>query len=394
MWVRAYDDEVQTQGASIDNLELLYSNLGVVGGSISSTITSVVGAQINAIQEDLESWIDVETGMMYSGWQVRINQYNNGVPTIAGIGLGMQNDPSNPNGGSISNFIVMADYFSIIRPPDAEDLEGDLLPGDIFVPFIVNTGNVPGEPDVIINGDMFVRNTLSAHNGVAGRFVFTNLDEYGYPETRDVNFDATGNRLVLASDTNHYNESNSASPFVGGSNPQKFHMWAGTGTMNHNNATFYVDTDGNGFFNGQVLADNVSGDISNIHSVDVSAAVQTASGSGWTDVATSGEFAPVGNRERTPSIVVNVDMFGTGQTAGRARIEGRAKVNGVWGSWQLIAESPIYMPIGTTLTLAGVMSPTTGIVQLKSSISRQESSPGNWEYPSSSYMKGVLQMLA
>ena len=396
MWARMIDSELETQGTAIQNLTLLYNDIGGTGGLIETTIQATVGQDITAISETMESWFDTESGHMYSGWQVRINQFNGGTgtPVVAGIGLGMENDPENPEADAKSSLIIMADKFAIIKPPTSVELESELTSENTFIPFIVNTSGIEGEPDVIVNGSMFVKNTFTALDGVAGRFTFTDIDDNtGQPVDDD------GARLVLASDTNDYNTAvgQAGSPWVGGSVPQKYWIWAGDGDMNHNNATFYVDTDGNAVFRGEVLADNITGDISNIHNVDVTGGGTTVGGGTgtWVVVATSPTYSPSGIRERTPSVVVNVDMYGTGQTAGRARIEGRSKDSqGAWQAWVTIAEAPIYMPIGTTLTLAGNMAKTSGDVQLRSSIKPEESSPGNWEYPSSSYMKGTLQMLA
>ncbi len=400
MWVRAIDDVVETQGASINQLTTAYNNLGVVGGSITSTIQAVVGADIAAIEETLESWVEPD-GIMYSSWNVRINQYNQGIPVIAGIGLGMQTDPDNPANGSRSDFIVMADYFSIIKPPSAADLvNGQWDTSTVFVPFIVNSGNVPGEPDVMINGDLFVRNTLSAVDGMAGRFTFTNLDGNGYPMVRDGNYNALGSRMVLCSDTNDFNVGVGASPFPGGSNPQKFWMWAGSGAMSHNNAVFYVDTDGNAFFGGQVAADNIDGDLSNAFAVSVHNGTTTVpnGSTAWHTLGSQTVSPSTSGRERQASATVTVSMFGTGAEAGRARLLLSYETSPGSNNYStplVVSDYPIGMEIGTSLTLSGTHpSKTKGKWRVEVQISRQQGNSGAWQYPSSSGYDGTLLLLS
>lgn len=398
-WVRATDIELIAQGVEITQVTQAVNDIEnqLVGGSIENTIQAVLGDDISAINETLETWVDAGTGLMYGAWNVRINQYTGGAPVIAGVGLGLQQDPNNPEGGSRSDFVVMADYFSIVKPPNGHVL---LDPGDYttaVVPFIVNTGSVPGEPDVIINGDMFVKNTLSANDGFAGRFTFTELDGNGYPVTRDGNFNATGSRLVLASDTNSFNQGVGGSYFNPGQ-PFEVWMWAGTGTMSHNNATFYIDTDGNAFFDGEVSAKNISGAVGGATPVAVSTGTVTVpnGSTAWHQVG--GEVIsndPGVARDRTGSATVTVAMFGTGAQAGRARLmmsrESGYGTN-VWGGWSNVCEYPVSIPLGSSLTLSGTHpNEGSGRFKIKVEIARQEgASGGTYFYPSSNRYDGFI----
>lgn len=398
MWVPLIDQEVETQGASITQLETAYNNLDQVGGIIDQRIIAVHGDDIAAINETLETYIDIDDGLLYSTWNVRINQYVQGVPVIAGVGLGMQQDPNNPEAGSRSDFIVMADYFSIVKPPSAQQiLNGQWDVSSVFVPFVVNTGNVPGEPDVTINGDIFVRNTLSTMDGLAGRLTFTDLDGNGYPVARDGNYNATGTRLVLASDTNDYNLGSGGSYFTPGAEFRVL-MWAGYGEMNHNNAVFYIDTDGNAYFGGEISAANITGDVGNVTPVAVTTASPVTvpnESTAWHQVG--GEVIsndPLVPRLRRASATVSVAVFGNNQNAARVRLSMSRETSygsNSWGSWMNVSEYPIGMDIGTCITLSGT-HPTagTGRFKIKVEIAREQANNGDWQYPSSNRFDGTI----
>ena len=398
-WVETQDQAITAQGITVQSLQQLYNSTGLAGATVRDTIQAVVGDDIAAISQTLEAYVDTENGLLYSAWNVRINQYNGGVPVIAGVGLGMQQDPNNPEAGSRSDFIVMADYFSVVRPPDAGTLVNGTWnsPENAFVPFIVNTGNIPGEPDVTVNGDLFVRNTLSSVDGVAGRFTFTDLDGNGYPVVRDGNFNATGSRLVLASDTNNYNLGVGGSVFPGGETDFKVLMWAGTGTMSHNNAVFYIDTDGNAFFGGKVSATNIDGAVSSVTPVNFEGAVTTVPTGNETDwfqvgnIITSND--PQVPRLRRATATVTVGLFGS--QAGRARIQMSRETSigsNVYDSWVTVSEYPIGMDIGTGLTLSG-SHPVSGSGRFRLKVEIKSEPPnggGGNRYPSSNRFNGTL----
>lgn len=265
MWIEIKNRAtVDAVGALATTVESTYVREDEVGAKIENQLQSVLGPNYASINERLDSWIN-SNGLMYSGWQVRINQTGgSGVPTVAGVGLGMQNDPNNPNAQSVSSFIVMADRFAVVKPPSGTDyINGTVDPSKAIVPFIIDatTGTVG------INGKLIVKGTLSAYDGAVGRLVVTQLDGNGNQ------VDPNGTRLVLPSNQNNWNASPGASPFTGGSNPQRFLIWAGTGTMNHNNAKFYVDTDGNARFDGEVSAKNIVEKFQQITTINWSGAV-------------------------------------------------------------------------------------------------------------------------
>lgn len=266
-WMRKRDTQLETVlGARIDN----YAETGIFANKVNSLVEQKLVAVydtadftgVTAISERLQSLIDNEIdpatgkprGLMYSSWNVRINQYAGPgtTPVIAGVGLGMQRDINNPSAPSRSQFIVMADQFGLVKPPASGDWQNGAIDLSTFeVPFIVDTGR----NKVIVNSQLLAR-SMNVLDGYAGRLTFTQLNPLTYEPV-----DANGMRLVLPSSTNNWNAANNASPFTGVS-PQRFLVWAGTGAMSHNNAKFYVDTDGNAVFRGQVLADNIDGNVS------------------------------------------------------------------------------------------------------------------------------------
>jgi hypothetical protein len=234
------------KGSLLQTIEETYIRDDQVGGRIQSTIQSAWGANWNAISQRMTSWISAD-GPMYAGWDIRINMSGaNGVPVIAGVGLGMQYDTTNPNANApASSFIVMADKFAIVRPPIAGQ---PVNLQTAVVPFVVDstTGNV------MIEDTLIVRN-LRAYDGVMARLQFGQLNN-----TQTGLENPSGMRLVLPSNTADFNAGAGLSPFTGG--PQKFLIWAGSGTqMSDSTATFYVDTDGNSKFTGEVLAGNIGG---------------------------------------------------------------------------------------------------------------------------------------
>lgn len=246
---------VATLGAQITNLSSTRITADQAEAIVENTLVTAFGTGtmtgFNAISERLTSLVDLTDGLMYSAWHVRINQQlGAGTPVVAGVGLGMQADLNNPNSGSTSQFIVMADKFALVKPVS---ISGDPTLGNVDlstvqVPFVIDSQR----NKVIINSTLLAR-SVSLLDGYAGRLTFTQLNPTTYEPVNP-----SGMRLVLPSSTNNWNASNGASPFTG-TNPQRFLVWAGSGTMNHNNAIFYVDTEGNASFGGVVQADNING---------------------------------------------------------------------------------------------------------------------------------------
>lgn len=391
MWVPVIDLEVESQGARIETVESVVVDLDSALAEISTTLTAVVDDDIAAINQTLETWVDPEEGLMYSSWNVRLNQWNAGRPVIAGVGLGLQQDPNNPDAGSRSDFIVMANYFSVISPPDAEDLiDGSWNSLTVTVPFIVNADPAPGEPEVIINGNLFVRDTLTAVDSVVGRTTYTTLDAgTGLPANID-----NETRLVLASGTNNYNVGVGGSAFSPG-NPFEVLMWAGTGAMSHNNAVFYIDTDGNAYFDGQVSAKNIDGAVGNVTPVDFEGTPVTVPGgsSDWFQVGSEViSNDPQVPRLRRACATVTVGMYGA--AAGRARLSMSRETGygtNVWDGWIIISEYPIGMDIGTGLTLSGTHPVQgEGRFKVKVEIHSEPKNGGGIGYPSSNRFDGTI----
>lgn len=388
LWMPAGDQQVSdAEGALIQFTEETYVREDEVGARVQTQLQAIYGVNYASINQRLESWINPGTGLMYTGWDIRINQTGSGgVPVIAGVGLGMQRDLNNPNANSASSFIVMSDRFRVIRPPTVDPITGQVDLATVVTPFEIDTTtNTVG-----INGRLLVTGSLNAYDGVMGRLTIGAVDANG-------NLSApNGMRLVLPSSRNNWNASNSASPFNGGSSPQRFLMWAGTGTMNHANHVFYVDTDGNASFSGQVYAQNIAGDFNDGISIQNSFGVVSTSGnSGFVYLPGSFTLGNSTGRSRRPFAVIGVMLFGSGQQAGRARLEMQEEIGGmnsnVWGSPQIVAEAPIAISIGTQLTLCGGLpNQTAARVRLLVSISRQEVGGGNFSFPQSNQYTGIF----
>lgn len=388
LWMPVGDHQaLDARGSLIQFTEETYVREDEVGARVQTQLQTVYGPDYATINERLETWVNPGTGVMYSGWDIRINQTGaNGVPVIAGIGLGMQTDLANPNRQNVSSFIVMADTFRVIRPPTVDPITGTVDLGSVVTPFEIDTTtNTVG-----INGRLLVTGSLNAYDGVMGRLTIGALNAGGNLANPN------GMRLVLPSSRNNWNASNGASPFQGGSDPQRFLLWAGSGTMNHANHVFYVDTDGNASFSGQVYAQNIAGDFNDAVAVQSNfGTVSTAGNGGFVYLPNSFILGNSTGRSRKPFAVIGILMFGGGQQAGRGRIEMQEEVGGVgsnvWGAAQNVAESPIGLATGSTLTLSGGLPyATSARIRLLVSISRQEVSPGNFSFPQSNQYSGIL----
>jgi len=320
MWIEVRNDETAvTQAALIQEIAETYVSLAGVGARIEEQLQAVYGADYGTINQRLESYVNPETGVLFTGWDVRINQTGaGGVPVIAGVGLGIQQDLNNPNRTSVSEFIVMADKFKVVRPPTFDVLTGALDMATAVTPF-----SVEADGTVKIDGKLLVQGSLSTYDGVAGRMTFTNIDANGDP------LDPLGTRLVLPSSFNNWNASSSASPFVGGSNPQRFLMWAGAGQMTHNNAIWYVDTDGNGLFKGKVSGDNITASIQAIVPVQWNGSVVPAAAAATLVQFTLAAPKPTGEAH-TPVLMLSLNVQSTSSGNGALLTKLDRLVGGSW----------------------------------------------------------------
>jgi hypothetical protein len=302
IWVQNHDDTTgDVLGARIDSLQAVTMTSSMVDASIQNTLTTVFNqgswSGVNTIAQRLESLIDPSNGLMYSSWNVRINQYlGTGTPVIAGVGLGMQSDPNNPNKSAHSQFIIMADQLGVIKPPAIDPLGGALDLSTVVVPFVIDTAT----GTVGINGRLMVKGSLGAYDGAMGRLMATQLNSDATVT------DPNGMRAMLVSRFNDYNASNAPSPFTG-TNPQRFLFWAGSGTMNHNNAVFYVDEEGNAFFGGTIMADNINGQFGDYVYVNGSDPPPVAANA-WTYMYGTVNMGNVSGRGRDCVAIINVNM--------------------------------------------------------------------------------------
>jgi hypothetical protein len=362
LWVPKHDAAIADMeiaiGGRIDELANIYVTDEEVGVITDTRLEAVFGMAVSTISERLGTFAQ-DDGSMYSTWNVRINQYSNGgFPAIAGVGLGMQTDPSNPNAATRSDFMVMANYFSVIAPPTSGDpLTGQMNPASVRVPFLVDTNS----DTIYLNGNVIARKTLSAYDGMMGRLQIGQLD----PNTGYL-ADPDGFRLILPSSTNNFNASNTASPFTGGQ--QRFLLWAGNSTMNHQNAKFYVDTDGNAVFAGEVQADNVVGTMNNCVSINTTlGSIVTAPSSGWVTLGEEILPASTSLRGRVPFAIISTNVFGEDvQTAAvRLMMSHQDPQSGAWSGYEEVAYGYVATPTGTYLTISGGLGyAVTGAVKL------------------------------
>jgi hypothetical protein len=369
LWVPKHDAAIADMniaiGGRFDELANIYVTDEEVGVITEERLEAVFGMAVSTISERLGTYAQ-DDGSMYSTWNVRINQYSGGgFPAIAGVGLGMQTDPTNPNAATRSDFMVMANYFSVIAPPTSGDpLTGQMNPASVRVPFLVDTGN----DTIYLNGNVIARKTLSAYDGMMGRLQIGQLD----PNTGYL-ADPDGFRLILPSSTNNFNASNTVSPFTGGQ--QRFLLWAGNSTMNHQNAKFYVDTDGNAVFAGEVQADNVVGTMNNVVSINTTlGSIVTAPSNGsWVTLGEEYLPAPTSLRGRVPFAIISTNVFGDNvQTAAvRLMMSHQDPQSGSWSGYEEVAYGYVATPTGTYLTISGGLGyAVTGAVKLAVQIAK------------------------
>ena len=392
MWLPNNDEATLTAGARIDALDEVFVTEEEAGAISTTTLETVFGLNVNAIQARLGAFVQ-DDGSMYSTWNVRINQYSaeNGFPTIAGFGLGMQDDPTNPEGGQRSDFIVMADYFSIIAPPEVgTPVTGFMDPGSATVPFLVDA-SVPNASIIYLNGDVVARKTLAAYDGMMGRLSIGQLNvATGFLD------DPNGQRLVLPSSTDGFWDSNTPSPFTGGAH--KFLVWAGAGDQNAQNATFYVDTDGNAAFKGEVQADNIVGTFNNVLTLQegYGPTIHTGAPNTWTKVGPD-KILPgtPGLNGRVPFATVSMNVFGSGVSNGSIRVTMAEEImsngvgTGAYGVEQQVAYSNIgIQDFGSTITVAGgIGTASTGKVRLRIYLGRVDNDGND---PQSSEWSGIF----
>lgn len=357
------------------------SQLDTTVGAVETQLTS----RINQVENTVET-VDGEVTELVTNvdlqYSLRMNlTRGNAEPIVAGYGLGLSGSDT---AGFRSDFVVMADNFSVIKPPTNGDYEnGSLVGFSTVAPFVVDSAS----GSVIINGDLFISDTLHAYSGrirevVAGKITLGQLS--GDPQVIDPNWnslvDPNGYRLELNSSTNGY--------WTGPN--RNYLMWAGTGDRNDNNGTFWLDSAGNAFFGGNVLAAGITGSLMDAVPIDyVSPTVTTApSGGGWVTVGNAIIQANATTaRARRPFAIVTINMFGVNAQGGEARLEMRTGSNGNFGSWVGVAQHTNDMTsYGSALTLSGGLGySTTGDVQLRVLIREW-----NGQFPQSNGYSGII----
>lgn len=379
----------QDLAGAVQTIESAYMDENAVEAFVETQVQVVGGTNVGAVNERVQAFLrkpdpnadpPVEGGLLYTGWDVRVNQtLGDGQPVIAGMALGMQSDPDNPEEGARSDIIMMADHFSVVAPPAAGSFVDGVLDNSLVkVPFTINaqTG------DVMVNGDLFVEGTFSAYMGYMGHLVFTELTLDA--QNMGVPVNPAGNRMECGPGLAQ--EGGPMSPFTGG--PQAFWLWAGNQSRNHNSASFYVDTDGNAHFDGEISAENVTGSINDAQPFTATGGT-ISNITSPTVVGTSPQLIPSTPRARKPFAMVQIPIFGSGSQAGRGYLEIRYEISpGVWSGWQSVVNHALATPTGTTLSLSGGLNATTtGGMQCRALVG-----PENGNNPSSNGFTGLMML--
>lgn len=354
-WLNTDDNLANAVGGRIDNVEQVLLEGTSARVVAQKTLAVAFGyedsaAGYAAVSERMEAFVDPTDGLLYSTWNVRVNaQLGANSPVIAGFGLGLQGNIDNPN-SFVSDFIVMANRFSVINPPTGDVLSGPLNPSTVTVPFIIDSAT----SRVIVNGQLLAR-SLSATDAAVGRLTAGQIN----PLTGEL-ADPSGIRLVIPSSTNGWWTGGTVpSGLNGAGQPQNFLIWAGSGALSDNNSIFYVDTFGNAVFRGRVAADNISGNVGEVFGF---------SGSGGTPpAAPNNQYGPEvivasttvpdvpGATPRKLAVMVSaVIVEGGGTSSGKLRVG----VTPVGSSEITVAESnTLASPRGATTTLVGATGP-------------------------------------
>ena len=309
---------------------------GMLRDFIQASAGDVTAQVENRMRVDIEG----PDGNVEAEYSTRINVTRpGGDPVIAGFGLGVAGEP----GFEKSDFIVMANRFSLIAPPsqfnniysesESGNYQFNASPDDVIVPFLVDTSNRA----VYINGNLFISDTLYGYQGRLrevhlGKAVFGQMySDANDADARDPSYndlvDPDGYRFELTSSTDGF--------WTGPS--RDYLMWAGSGTKNDNNAKFWVDSEGNAFFGGTVQAGNIAGSLSNVFNTSVSINPwATATSSTEVTAGSWRQFDVNSSRLLTPVFMVNVAMVHG--RSGLVTVEARYKLtNGDWSNWINIA---------------------------------------------------------
>jgi hypothetical protein len=167
-----------------------------------------------------------------ANWSLKIDAGRiNGVPVIAGIGLG-----ASSQGGS--TFTVLADRFAFASPRGG---------GVVSFPFVA--GRVGGVDTVGITGQLIVDGSISAQKITTNSLsaISANMGTVNGGIFRTYQLDAYGNVI----DPNEFRVEITNNP----NDPWPF--WIGAGVKNANNAVVWFDRNGNAAFNGTIRAQNM-----------------------------------------------------------------------------------------------------------------------------------------
>ncbi|MBB5357539.1 hypothetical protein HDE76_000721 [Rhodanobacter sp. ANJX3] len=228
--------------AITQTLQTSYATKDYAQAVASTAVEAFSNGKYAHLEQRFEALVDGTNdpdGQWQANYSVRINAGSiNGVPVIAGIGLGVDRKTG-------SSFIVMADRFGFVSPTYTSN--GGVQ--QMKYPFVI--GTVGGVSTVGIQGQLMVDGSVTADKIRTNTLsaLSANMGEVNGGTFRTFQLDANGAII----------------------NPQEFRceltnnpgdaypVWVGAGVKNYNNAVFAVDRAGNAKFAGKITANNMIG---------------------------------------------------------------------------------------------------------------------------------------
>jgi len=227
--------------AITQTLQTSYATKDYAQAVASTAVEAFSNGKYAHLEQRFEALVDGTNdpdGQWQANYSVRINAGSiNGVPVIAGIGLGVDSKTG-------SSFIVMADRFGFVSPTYTSN--GGVQ--QMKYPFVI--GTVGGVSTVGIQGQLMVDGSITADKIRTNTLsaISANMGEVNGGTFRTFQLD--GNGTIINPLEFRCEMTNSPA--------DAYPMWIGSGVKNYNNAIFAVDRVGNAKFAGTVSALNVT----------------------------------------------------------------------------------------------------------------------------------------
>ena len=237
------DLDTTTQAWNL-TLSTTYATKDYAQATAKTQVEALANGKFANLEQRFEALVDGTSdpnGEFQANYTVRINAGKiDGVPIIAGIGLGVDSKTG-------SNFVVMADRFAFVTP--TYTTTGGVQ--QMKYPFVI--GTVGGLSTVGIQGQLLVDGTITADKIRVNTLsaLTANMGEVNGGTFRTFQLDAWGNII----NANEFRVEMTNNP------GDAYPLWVGAGVKNWNNAVFAVDRAGNAKFAGTVTAPNIIGNL-------------------------------------------------------------------------------------------------------------------------------------